>query len=181
MVGSTFAYFTAQVTGEGGTEDVVNASTISKVEATYTEGSNIGVDGAAIFPDWNGSKTITITNGNDAAIDFTIAFSEYTNTGFANLQYKLEKGAGGATSIVGLTTSDDDNFVKMEEANLKTTGNTETEKNTLVTGHLEKGATQTFTLTFRLKNIDGDQNDTDGNGSFTGKLLASAQASKVTE
>ena len=165
MVGSTFAFFTATVSGEGGTKDVVNAQTISQVTATYSEGSKIGVTGAAITPTWTGAKTITITNGNDAAIDFTISFAEYTNTGFENLQYKLEKGDGTASSIEGTTTSEDDNFVKME------TGST----------LKAEGATTTFTLTFRLKDTGADQTEADSNGSFSGKLEASAHASKITE
>ena len=178
MVGSTFAYFTATVSGEGNNTEIVNAKAAT-VSATYTDGAKISVDN--IDPGWSGSKEISIENTSDAAIDYVIAFDDdevaYSN-GFGNLEYKLEKKTGdnnnddGGANIVGITSD----FVKMEATSLKTASD-----NKLVTGHLGAHEKHEFTLTIQLKNLEENQNDADAGKTFTGKLLASAQASKVTE
>ena len=169
MVGSTFAYFTAQVSGTGNTTTVVNAST-AEVTATYSDGSEIDV--SDIAPSWSGEKEISIHNTSEVAIDYTISFATYTNQ-FANLEYKLEDVAGAnndseGNNIVGKKAT----FTKMETANL--TGS----DNTLVKGHLGAGETHKFKLTIQLKETGEAQPD-DAGASFTGMLTAEARASKV--
>ncbi len=186
MVGSTFAYFTAQVSGTGVNKEVVNATTAT-VSATYTEGSNIAIDANAIDPSWSGTKKITIENTSAVDIDYTIAFDNagegtaYSNS-FGNLEYKLAKATISESNnnededadIVGLTNApDNDNFVKMEASSLKSGSD-----NVLVTGHLGAGEKHEFELTIRLKDTGENQNEADAGKSFTGKLLASAKASK---
>ena len=169
MVGSTFAFFTAQVTGTGNTTEVVNAST-AEVTATYSDGSAINV--SDIAPEWHGEKEISIENTSEVAIDYTISFTSYTN-GFANLEYKLEDVDGAnngseGNNIVGKQAT----FTAMGTDNL--TGS----DNTLVTGHLGAGETHKFKLTIQLKETGAAQDD-DAGASFTGMLTAEARASKV--
>ena len=169
MVGSTFAFFTAQVSGNGNTTEVVNAST-AEVTATYSDGSEISVTNIA--PEWSGEKEISIENTSEVAIDYTISFTSYTN-GFANLEYKLEDVAGANNDSAGNNiVGKKDTFTKMETANL--TGS----DNTLVKGHLAAGETHKFKLTIQLKETGAAQDD-DAGASFTGMLTAEARASKV--
>lgn len=170
MVGSTFAFFTAQVNGTGNDTEIVEASTAT-VSATYTDGSAINV--SDIAPGWSGSKEISIENTSSVAIDYTISFATYTN-GFASLEYKLEDVEGAnndsaGNNIVGKQAT----FTAMGTDNL--TGS----NNTLVTGHLAAGETHKFKLTIQLKETNEDQTTSDGNKTFTGKLAAEAKASKV--
>ena len=185
MVGSTFAFFTATVNRTQETEQPITAST-AKVTATFSDGSLVSLDGednTTIAPGWTGNKTITIQNSGDAAIDYSIAFigekdedaqNKYTN-GFTNLQYKLEKsGEGNANgqtwaNIVGLTTSEDENYQTLGKKALK-----DEDDNVLVTGHLEPNEKHEFTLTFRLKNLETPQEEQ--GASFKGKLIASGKA-----
>ena len=76
VVGTTFAYFTATVTGN----DTATVTTIkaANLGVTYSDGAT--VTGTNIIPGWTASKTITVENTSDVDVTYSIYWSNITNT-----------------------------------------------------------------------------------------------------
>lgn len=77
VVGTTFAYFTATITGTSSTDTV----TAANLSATYSESSNT-ITGTNITPGWSGSKTITIAadSGSNVPVPYELRLASMTNS-----------------------------------------------------------------------------------------------------
>jgi uncharacterized cupredoxin-like copper-binding protein len=146
VVGTTFAYFTATVTGN----DTAKATTVSAATlgVTYTDGSQVTLSNA--IPGNSATKTITVKNTSTVAVKYTIAWTSVTNTfTTSNLVYHYTKNAGTATADVAMPTAAG-NFVSDVS--------------------IAAGATDTYVLTFTLKETGAEQNADQGKsfaGTFT--------------
>ena len=76
VVGTTFAYFTARVTGN----DTATVTTIKAAQlgVTYSDGAQ--VTGTNIIPGWNATKRITVENTSDVDVTYSIYWDNITNT-----------------------------------------------------------------------------------------------------
>ena len=187
MVGSTFAYFTASVSGAGSNKPV--DVTTAQVKATYSDGSKISVENIA--PGWKATKEISITNNTDtnfdnlADIEYTIKFlgeedelvtegeaTAYSNE-FDNLQYTLTADASNNDKKYGSSVEG----IKAEMTTMgKSYLNDQDSSNILVSGKLAKGETHQFVLTIEFKDtlaVQEEQGKT-----FTGKLYVEANTVK---
>ena len=110
VVGTTFAYFTATVAGNG-TAQATTITTANNLGITFSDGDNIS--DTNIVPGWQSprSKTITVTNNGDTAVNYQIDWINVNNTfskGTSNSDdfvYSLTKkvGSGSATNVIGTT------------------------------------------------------------------------------
>jgi len=75
IVGATFAYFTATVSGDTGSSITIQTATLS---ISYNDGNALQVTG--VQPGWTADKTITITNGTAYAAGYTLQWA----TGLVN-------------------------------------------------------------------------------------------------
>jgi hypothetical protein len=143
VVGTTFAYFTATVNGN----DTAKATTVSAATlgVTYTDGSQVTADD--VIPGWSTTKTITIHNTSTVAVKYTIAWTGVTNNFTStNLVYHYTLNSGTATADVKMPTAAG-NFVSDVS--------------------IAAGATDTYVLTFSLKETGAAQNEDQGK-SFAG-------------
>ena len=108
VVGTTFAYFTATVAGNG-TATTTTITTANNLGINYSDGAQI--TGNAIVPGWMATKTVTVTNNGDTPVNYQINWTAVNNT-FSkgssdsdDLVYSLTKrvGSGSATNVIGTT------------------------------------------------------------------------------
>lgn len=105
VVGTTFAYFTATVQGNG-SATATTVTTADNLKITYSDGAQI--TGNSIVPGWaSTTKTITVTNNSNVAIDYQISwtavannFSKGANNTTDDLVYSLTKDG---TTVIGTT------------------------------------------------------------------------------
>ena len=87
VIGTTFAYFTAQVGGDAGNGMDI---TTAKMEVTYAQSSTISIDklipGQAIDP-----MKFTVTNTGGSAVDFNLAWTGVTKS-WAAQDFSWTKG-----------------------------------------------------------------------------------------
>ena len=175
MVGSTFAWFTIQLTNKK--PDQQTSVGTATLNVSYQDGSKISTTG--IIPGWSAEKEITVTNNSEVDVYYTVSFAgaeaegfQYSNE-FTNLEYKLTSDAGNAeTTYNAEIVGTQDEYTKMGESYLHDT------TLELVSGHLIKGESHKFTLGMQLKDIQDDQTEADSGKTFKGKLVAVATTVK---
>jgi hypothetical protein len=108
VVGTTFAYFTATVQGNG-SATTTTITTANNLGINYSDGAQI--TGNVIVPGWMATKTVTVTNNGDTPVNYQISWTAVNNT-FSkgasdsdDLVYSLTKkvGSGSATNVIGTT------------------------------------------------------------------------------
>ena len=110
VVGTTFAYFTATVSGNNSAQ-TTTITTANNLGITFSDGADIS--DSNIVPGWKSptSKTITVTNNGDATVNYQIDWINVNNTfskGTSNSDdfvYSLTKkvGSGSASNVIGTT------------------------------------------------------------------------------
>lgn len=151
VVGTTFAYFTATVTGN----DTAKATTVTTatVGVTYTDGSTITESN--ILPGWTSTKTITVKNDSSVAVKYSINWASVTNgfvdstatpttgthAGATEFFYTYTKNRGAASTATAMPTADGVFVDKVD---------------------LASGATDTYVFTFNFANLGIAQNDNQG-------------------
>ena len=160
VVGTTFAYFTATVTGNTtATTTTVSSATLG---VTYTDGEDIS--SANIIPGWTASKTISVKNDSTVAVTYDIAWTNLANT-------FVQGGAEGAKTddfVYTLTKTSVNGAANVAATAVPTVTDTK-----LITGQsIAAGETQTYTLTLTFKDTGMAQNENQ-NKSFTTKLQTS--------
>jgi len=160
VVGTTFAYFTATVTGN----DAATTTTISSatIAVAYSDGADISE--ANILPGWTASKTISVTNSSTVAVTYDIAWTNVTNT-------FVQGGVEGSKTddfVYTLTKTSTNGAANVAETAVPTASDTK-----LITGQsIAAGETQTYTLTLTFKDTGIVQNENQGK-QFAAKLLTS--------
>ena len=161
MVGATFAYFTAKVSGNDTASSVI-VNTASLGTITYTNGTELKLENA--YPGAT-SETKTFTVAADASatanVNYSLNWTNVTN-GFVNkedLVYTLT----GANSDASNTTT----------TLVTKTNEVAPSANTLIgSSVLKPGETHTYSLTVNFKETGSDQNANQGKA-FTGKIEVS--------
>ena len=160
VVGTTFAYFTADVTGnDTATTTTVTSATLG---VTYSDGADISATN--IVPGWTASKTISVKNDSTVAVTYDIAWTNLTNT-------FVQGGAEGAKTddfVYTLTKTSTNGAANVTETAVPTVTDTK-----LITGQsIAAGETQSYTLTITFKNTGIAQNENQGK-TFITKLKTS--------
>ena len=146
-VATSYAYFTANVTGNKDTNNVVITNGVMSLE--YKDGDEITLANAV--PGNSVTKTFTVKNTGNVATNYTIYFSELSNkfVDKTDLVYTLTSSDGGKNVAQTQVPSTNDTMVSNYA--------------------IEAGKTHTYTLTITFLNKDENQND-NMNVSFTTKI-----------
>ena len=139
-VATSYAYFTANVTGNNDTNNVVITNGVMSLE--YKDGDEINLANAV--PGSSVSKTFTVKNTGNVSTNYTIYFSELSNkfVDKTDLVYTLTSSDGGKS--VAQTQVPDSNAAMVSNY------------------AIEAGKTHTYTLTITFLNKDENQNDNMG-------------------
>ena len=147
VVATSYAYFTANVSGNKDTNNVVVTNGVMALE--YTDGDEINLANAV--PGSSVTKTFTVKNTGNVSTNYTIYFSELSNkfVDKTDLVYTLTSSDGGKNVAQTQVPSKNDAMVSNYA--------------------IEAGKTHTYTLTITFLNKDENQND-NMNVSFTTKI-----------
>ena len=147
VVATSYAYFTANVSGNKDTNNVVITNGVMALE--YKDGDEINLANAV--PGNSVTKTFTVKNTGNVATNYTIYFSELSNkfVDKTDLVYTLTSSDGGKNVAQTQVPSKNDAMVSNYA--------------------IEAGKTHTYTLTITFLNKDENQND-NMNVSFTTKI-----------
>ena len=146
-VATSYAYFTANVTGNKDTNNVVVTNGVMALE--YTDGDEITLANAV--PGSSVSKTFTVKNTGNVATNYTVYFSELSNkfVDKTDLVYTLTSSDGGKSVAQTQVPSTNDAMVSNYA--------------------IDAGKTHTYTLTITF--LDKDENQDDNQGvSFSTKV-----------
>ena len=140
VVATSYAYFTANVTGNKDTNNVVVTNGVMSLE--YKDGDEITLANAV--PGNSVSKTFTVKNTGNVSTNYTIYFSELSNkfVDKTDLVYTLTSSDGGKSVAQTQVPSKNDAMVSNYA--------------------IEAGKTHTYTLTITFLNKDENQNDNMG-------------------
>ena len=140
VVASSYAYFTANVTGNKDTNNVVITNGVMSLE--YKDGDEITLANA--IPGNSVSKTFTVKNTGNVSTNYTIYFSELSNkfVDKTDLVYTLTSSDGGKNVAQTQVPSTNDAMVSNYA--------------------IDAGKTHTYTLTITFLNKDENQNDNMG-------------------
>ena len=147
VVATSYAYFTANVTGNKDTNNVVITNGVMSLE--YKDGDEINLANAV--PGNSVTKTFTVKNTGNVATNYTIYFSELSNkfVDKTDLVYTLTSSDGGKNVAQTQVPSTNDAMVSNYA--------------------IEAGKTHTYTLTITF--LDKDENQDDNQGvSFSTKV-----------
>ena len=147
VVATSYAYFTANVSGNKDTNNVVVTNGVMSLE--YSDGDAINLGNA--IPGSSVSKTFTVKNTGNVATNYTIYFSELSNkfVDKTDLVYTLTSSDGGKNVAQTQVPSTNEAMVSNYA--------------------IEAGKTHTYTLTITFLNKDENQNDNQ-NVSFSTKV-----------
>ena len=139
-IASSYAYFTANVSGNKDTNNVVITNGVMALE--YTDGDEINLANAV--PGSSVTKTFTVKNTGNVSTNYTIYFSELSNkfVDKTDLVYTLTSSDGGKSVAQTQVPSTNDAMVSNYA--------------------IEAGKTHTYTLTITFLNKDENQNDNMG-------------------
>ena len=146
-VATSYAYFTANVTGNKDTNNVVVTNGVMALE--YKDGDEINLANAV--PGSSVSKTFTVKNTGNVSTNYTIYFSELSNkfVDKTDLVYTLTSSDGGKSVAQTQVPSTNDAMVSNYA--------------------IDAGKTHTYTLTITF--LDKDENQDDNQGvSFSTKV-----------
>ena len=158
VVATSYAYFTANVSGNKDTNNVVVTNGVMALE--YKDGDEINLANA--IPGSSVSKTFTVKNTGNVSTNYTIYFSELSNkfVDKTDLVYTLTSSDGGKN--VAQTQVPDSN-------------------DAMVSNYaIEAGKTHTYTLTITFLNKDENQDDNQG-VSFSTKVSINETKEKAYE
>ena len=147
VVATSYAYFTANVTGNKDTNNVVVTNGVMALE--YKDGDEINLANAV--PGSSVSKTFTVKNSGNVATNYTIYFSELSNkfVDKTDLVYTLTSSDGGKSVAQTQVPSTNEAMVSNYA--------------------IDAGKTHTYTLTITF--LDKDENQDDNQGvSFSTKV-----------
>lgn len=158
IIGATFAWFSATVTGNDTASSVVVET--ATIGITYTDGNEINLQNA--LPGATASKTFTVAATRGSTIDqsYTINW-DITAFNFANK-------ADLVYSLTGTPDGDGTAVNKSETAMPTSTGTSE-----IGTGTLKPDESHSYNLTVTFKETGSDQNANQGK-SFAGKIQVAA-------
>ena len=140
VVATSYAYFTANVTGNKDTNNVVVTNGVMSLE--YKDGDEINLANAV--PGSSVSKTFTVKNTGNVSTNYTIYFSELSN-----------KFVDKTDLVYTLTSSDGGKNVTQTQVPSK--------NEAMVSNYaIEAGKTHTYTLKITFLNKDENQNDNMG-------------------
>ncbi len=175
VVGATFAYFTATVTGNDQASSVI-VKTANLGTITFTDGDEIKLENA--LPGANKSKTFTI-EAKEATIPIkygiklniqTNNFVDTTEKGGSDLVYSLSGQVTGSTSSSGHAVQTVDEGAISQNSGSIFAGS----------GTLGVGEKHTYTFTIKFKETNSDQNSNQ-NKTFIGALeVTTGDASSET-
>ena len=147
VIATSYAYFTANVSGNKDTNNVVVTNGVMALE--YKDGDEINLANAV--PGNYVTKTFTVKNTGNVATNYTIYFSELSNkfVDKTDLVYTLTSSDGGKNVVQTQVPSTNDAMVSNYA--------------------IDAGKTHTYTLTITFLDKDENQND-NMNVSFTTKI-----------
>ena len=147
VVATSYAYFTANVSGNKDTNNVVVTNGVMSLE--YKDGDEINLANAV--PGNSVTKTFTVKNTGNVATNYTIYFSELSNkfVDKTDLVYTLTSSDGGKNVAQTQVPSTNEAMVSNYA--------------------IDAGKTHTYTLTITFLNKDENQND-NMNVSFSTKV-----------
>ena len=147
VVATSYAYFTANVSGNKDTNNVVITNGVMALE--YKDGDEINLANAV--PGNSVTKTFTVKNTGNVATNYTIYFSELSNkfVDKTDLVYTLTSSDGGKNVAQTQVPSTNDAMVSNYS--------------------IDAGKTHTYTLTITFLNNDENQDDNQ-NVSFSTKV-----------
>ncbi len=156
VVGVTYAYFTASVSGTASSV-IVNAQNLAKI--TYSGGSSVSLQnalpGAVTSP-----QTITVqaSNNGTSSIKYTLKWKDVSNgfnlAGHNDIVYTL-KGTS-STGSTGVVAAHNDTTAPTSDS-------------IIGSGTIKPGEKHTYTLTVKFKETGSDQNSLQGK-TFSGKI-----------
>ena len=140
VVATSYAYFTATVSGNKDTNNVVVTNGVMALE--YKDGDAINLGNA--IPGSSVSKTFTVKNTGNVSTNYTIYFSELSNkfVDKTDLVYTLTSSDGGKNVVQTQVPSTNEAMVSNYA--------------------IDAGKTHTYTLTITFLNKDENQNDNMG-------------------
>ena len=146
-IAGSYAYFTANVTGNKDTNNVVVTNGVMSLE--YKDGDEINLSNAV--PGSSVSKTFTVKNTGNVSTNYTIYFSELSNkfVDKTDLVYTLTSSDGGKNVVQTQVPSTNEAMVSNYA--------------------IEAGKTHTYTLTITFLDKDENQDDNQ-NVSFSTKV-----------
>ena len=147
VVATSYAYFTANVSGNKDTNNVVVTNGVMSLE--YKDGDEINLANAV--PGNSVTKTFTVKNTGNVSTNYTIYFSELSNkfVDKTDLVYALTSSDGGKNVAQTQVPSKNDAMVSNYS--------------------IDAGKTHTYTLTITFLDKDENQNDNMG-VTFTTKI-----------
>lgn len=175
VVGTTFAYFAATITGN----DTAQEITISSQNITLAFEDGEFVNNTNIVPGWTGSKTITITNNGAAntplkyAINWTAITNSFSSDDQKNyLKYTVtgesQKIAGGAGDSAAATIEGEQTLPYIGMA-----GEQDGVVNLIPETVINHGEKHIYTINFNYKNNVAAPQESQG-AKFTSKLVVEA-------
>ncbi len=175
VVGTTFAYFAATITGNDNAQEI----TISSQNITLAFEDGEFVNNTNIVPGWTGSKTITITNNGAAntPLKYVINWTAITNSFSSDdqqnyLKYTVtgesQKIAGGAGDSAAATIDGEQTLPYIGMA-----GEQDSVVNLIPETVINHGEKHIYTINFNYKNNVAAPQESQG-AKFTSKLVVEA-------
>ena len=163
VVGATFAYFTATVTGnEGASSVIVKTAEIGTI--TFTDGQEINLENA--LPGASKNKEFSISASNATIpIKYSVKLNIETN-GFTNTKSDLEEGNDLVYTLSGTVSGSNNGSLisgtqEGGHEDLAITGQQGSSMN-LGEGTLGVGETHKYTFTIKFKETGDNQNSNQG-------------------
>ena len=159
LIGVSFAYYLAQITGEG------KEVSVSSAYKELTISDNNAVSFGTITPGWSESVNFSVTNTGDVATYYNLIWKDLTN-GLSR------------TSDLTVTITSTNNGGSGSNLTLPGTGNN---LNIISDIMIEPNVTQTYTLTFTYANLADIDQSVDSGKTISGHLGISPSTKKVEQ
>ena len=155
LTGVSYAYFNAKITENNKTKTIIKSNELG---LTFTGVSEITAN--SMIPGDSFTKTFTVENTSNRAVDYNIYMENITNEFNEDLVYTLEDTTGSVISETPLpVTNKDKTYLKTKVS-------------------IETKTTKTYTLKITFKNTDEPQNDYQGK---TFKATLGVDTKKIEE